>query len=341
MLFPANINILLMPCIFVFSLFPAFATFANDDDKQQSKVHFAEGQPIIYLDDKTQSVSGIQITTLQPVNYHAEFTANGKAINIQPLLALRNQYLLTLAERRSATAKFNHAEQNIKRQQDLFRHGVTSKHNLQSQQSQWQADKSQLDAVHFQGQAIYNEALLNWGKKLTEWVVSTDSNKLNDFLSGRQTLLQITLPANKHLPDDIQTIYIEPSGFRGSANKASLISAAPQTDISTQGESYFFQTTGTHIRTGMRIAAWIPERNEERLGVIIPKSALIWYMDQAFVYIKTDREKFSRRNIDHFSATADGYFVSNELNPGDQLVTTGGQMLLSEEIRGQIPNEDN
>jgi hypothetical protein len=120
------------------------------------------------------------------------------------------------------------------------RHGVTSKHNLQSQQSQWQTDKSQLDAVHFKGQAIYNEALLNWGKKLAEWVVSTDSDKLNDFLSDRQTLLQIILPANTHLPDDIQTIYIEPSGFRSSANKARLISVAPQTDIPTQGESYFF-----------------------------------------------------------------------------------------------------
>ncbi|MGZ8193636.1 MAG: efflux RND transporter periplasmic adaptor subunit [Methylobacter sp.] len=329
-----------MPCIFAFSLFSAFATLANDDDKQQSKIDIIEGQPIIHLDENVQSVSGIQTTTLQPANYHAEFTANGKAVNIQPLVALRNQYLLRLAERRSATAKFNHAEQNIKRQQDLYRHGVTSKHNLQSQQSQWQADKSQLDAVHFQGQAIYNEAVLNWGKKLAEWVVSTESDKLNDFLSGRQTLLQITLPANKHLPDDIQTIYIEPSGFRSSANKASLISAAPQTDIPTQGESYFFQIMGTNIRTGMRIAAWIPERNEDRPGVIIPKSALIWYLDQAFVYIKTDREKFSRRNINHFSATDDGYFVSNELKPGDQLVTTGGQMLLSEEIRGQIPNED-
>ncbi|MDD5578378.1 MAG: hypothetical protein PHY16_03735 [Methylobacter sp.] len=341
MLFPAHISILLKPCIFVFGLISTFITFANDDDKQQSKVHFIAGQPIIYLDDKMQSISGIQVTTLQPVNYHAEFTANGRAINIQPLLALRNQYLLALAERRSATAKFNHAEQNIKRQQDLYRHGVTSKHSLQSQQSQWQTDKSQLDAVHFQGQAIVNEVLLNWGKTLAEWVIAPDSHKLDDFLSGRQTLLQITLPVNKYLPEDIRTIYIEPSGFRGSANKASLISAAPQTDISTQGESYFFRTTGTHIRTGMRVAAWIPEGNEDRPGVIIPKSTLIWYLDQAFVYLKTDKEKFSRRNIVHFSATADGYFVGNELKPGDQLVTVGGQMLLSEEIRGQIPDENN
>ncbi len=58
------------------------------------------------------------------------------------------------------------------------------------------------------------------------------------------------------------------------------------------------------------------------------------------MYIKTDADKFSRRNIDNFSATTGGYFISNGLNPGEQLVVTGGQMLLSEEFRGQIPDED-
>jgi hypothetical protein len=36
-----------------------------------------------------------------------------------------------------------------------------------------------------------------------------------------------------------------------------------------------------------------------------------------------------------------GYFISNELKPGEQLVLTGGQLLLSEEFRAQIPHEDN
>jgi len=136
-----------------------------------------------------------------------------------------------------------------------------------------------------------------------------------------------------------------------------LISAAPQTDTTAQGESYFFQTDGRRncsrqscgihtipgdnpIRTGMSVAAWIPEQGENRSGVIIPKSALAWYMDQAFVYIKTAEEQFSRRTIDQYSATNGGYFVGSGINAGEQLVVTGGQMLLSEEFRGQIPNED-
>lgn len=63
-------------------------------------------------------------------------------------------------------------------------------------------------------------------------------------------------------------------------------------------------------------------------------------MDQAFVYVKTAEEQFSRRPIEHYSPTAGGYFVASGLNAGEQLVVTGGQMLLSEEFRGQIPDED-
>lgn len=281
----------------------------------------------------------MQTITLSPVSDHPEFTAYGKAVNIQPLVELRHRYLVALTERSGATARFQQAEQNIKRQQDLYREGATSKHNLQVQHAQWQTDKAQVDASGVQGKTIIAEARINWGKKLAELALSADSDPLSGFLSGQKTLLHITLPVNKQLANEIQTIYVEASGNRSAAIKAELISAAPQTDNTVQGESYFFQTDGSRIRTGMRVAAWIPEQNENRSGVIIPKSALVWYMDQAFVYIKTDAEQFSRRAIDQYSATADGYFVGNGISAGEQLVVTGGQMLLSEELRGQIPDE--
>jgi len=320
----------------MFSITPAIA---DDDDKPVAKLPGSARQGTIFLSAKAQEISGLQTITLTAVSDHPEFTAYGKAVNIQPLVDLRHRYLVSLTERNGATARFKQAEQNIKRQQDLYREGATSKHNLQVQHAQWQTDKAMVDASGVQGQAITAEARINWGKKLTEWVLSSDSDPLSGFLSGQKTLLHITLPVNKQLANGIQTIYVEASGNRSAAIKAELVSTAPQTDNTVQGESYFFQTDGSRIRTGMRIAAWIPEQGESRSGVVIPKSALVWYMDQAFVYIKTDAEQFSRRMIDQYSATADGYFVGSGISAGEQLVVTGGQMLLSEELRGQIPDE--
>jgi hypothetical protein len=346
-------NAFLIAAIFIFSV---SLSFADDDDKPVAKPSETTGPGAVFLAEKAQSLSGLQTLTLTPASHRAEFSAYGKAINIQPLIELRHRYSVAMSERGGASAKFIQAEQNIKRQQDLYREGATSKHNLQVQQAQWQTDKALVDASNVQGTAIADEAGLSWGKTLTEWALSRDSHKLDDFLSGRKTLLQITLPANKQLASDIQSIDVEATGNRSAANKAELISAAPQTDATVQGESYFFQTGGrdcsrqscgihtipgdNRIRPGMRVAAWIPEQGENRSGVVIPKSALIWYMDQAFVYIKTDAEHFSRRTIDQYSAMADGYFVGSGINAGEQLVAVGGQMLLSEELKGQIPDED-
>jgi hypothetical protein len=36
----------------------------------------------------------------------------------------------------------------------------------------------------------------------------------------------------------------------------------------------------------------------------------------------------------------EGYFIDKDLTAGEEIVITGGQMLLSEELRGQIPDED-
>jgi hypothetical protein len=274
------------------------------------------------------------------VSHHTEFVAYGKAVNIQPLLELRHRYLLALSEQRGAVARFKQADQSIKRQQDLYRDGATSKRNLQSQQAQWQTDKALVDASDVHGKAIVDEARLLWGKKLTEWALSIDSDLLGAFLSGRKALLQVTLPVDKQMAMDIKSIEVEASGNRSAAIKAELVSAALQTDTTMQGESYFFQADGGHIRAGMRVAAWISEQGENQSGVVIPKSSLVWHLDQAFVYVKIAREHFSRRNIEQLLPVADGYFVKNGLDAGDQLVITGGQMLLSEEFKGQIPNED-
>jgi len=333
-------KIQLIACFIVFNLISTPSVIAEDDEKPSHEIQKDTGQSVVRLHTEAQKLSGIETIRLKPASRYVEFTAYGKAVNIHPLLALRNRYLLALTERSSAKAKFRQAEQNINRQQDLYRDGVSSKRSLQEQQAQWQSYKAQVDATDFQGKAIIDEALITWGKELTNWVMSNDSNKFGDFLSGRQTLLQITLPANKHLPDTVQTIYIEASGNRSKAHKAELISMATRIESAAQGESYYFRTGSKDIITGMNVTAWIPEQNEQMTGVIIPKSALIWYMDQSFVYLKTAEDTFSHRTLEHYSASGDGYFIPDGIKPGEQIVTKGAQMLLSEELRGQIPSED-
>jgi multidrug efflux pump subunit AcrA (membrane-fusion protein) len=330
-------NILVKACFFLFLL---SSVYAADDNQPAAKLSTSVHPGNVFMTTQAQSLSGLQTATLTAVSHQSEFTAYGIAVDIHPLIELRRQYLLALTEQTGTIARFKHAEQSLNRQQNLYQEGSVSKRDLQVQQAQWQTDKAQLDASGVQSKSILDEASLSWGKKLTEQALTTHSDLLGAFLSGKKTLLQITLPVNKQLANDITRIEVEASGNRSLAIKAELISAALHADNTTQGESYFFQTEGHHIRPRMRVFAWIPESGYKQSGVVIPKSALIWHLNQAFVYVKTAAEQFHRCTIDPFSETNGGYFVGNGVSAGDELVITGGQLLLSEEFKGQIPDEN-
>ena len=334
-------NTLLITCFFTLNLYLSDFALAEDDNLT-SEAENRSRQSTIKLDTEAQRLSGIETIKLKPTTYQPEFTAPGKALSLQPLLALRNRYFLSITDGSSAEARYKQAEQSINRQQDLYQNGITSKRNLQEQQSQWQSSKALAEATHFQSKAIIDEAHLIWGKELTNWALSANTEQLNGFLTNQFKLLQISLPTGKHLVDSTKTIYIDVTGNRSKAKKAELISAVTQTETIGQGESYYFKTNDKKIISGIYVTAWIPEQTRQTAGVIIPKSALIWYMDQAFIFLKTTDENFSRLNITNSTAANDGYFIQDAIKPDDQIVVKGAQMLLSEELKGQIPkgNDD-
>ncbi|MGR9114910.1 MAG: efflux RND transporter periplasmic adaptor subunit [Gammaproteobacteria bacterium] len=299
-----------------------------------------EASDNLHLDETIQKRAGLSVTVLKPFQYVPELLAYGNAQPLQPLLNLRNRYIAAQAQYQSALARLALAQQNINRAQHLHRNGIASERVLQEQQSQLRMEKTQTDALRVTVEATFNEAVLSWGHKLADLFLSNDTDRLIPYLSGRKALLQISLPAGHTLPQGIDNIYVSASGNRNQARPAELISRAPLTDIITQGESYYFSSADDSIRTGMRIVAWLPRLQRPEAGVLIPASALVWHLGQAYVYLQTGAESFSRRRIAHFTHTPDGYFVQGTLAAGEKLITTGAQMLLSEEFRGQIPDED-
>lgn len=321
--------------IFLLLLLLCITAFADDDDDDDKKPS-TQGQSI-NLNDKAQKTSGLQTIKLEAATVQIEAVAHGKVLATQALFELKQRYLNAIAERDGIRAKARQAQQQMQRQQSLYQDGVSAKRSVEEQQVELTNAQAQLKIAQQHNMAVREQAVLTWGTTLTTWALS-DSKRLDDVLSGKKKLLQITL--NSQYKQDIpKSIHIAASGNREHAAIAELISLAPQTD-STQGQSYFFQTTAQNLSVGMNLTAWLPEQTQQKTGVIIPKSALLWVMNQAFVYVKTDNQHYTRRALTHYTASPNGYFVSEGLAPNEELVVTGAQMLLSEDLRGQIPDED-
>jgi multidrug efflux pump subunit AcrA (membrane-fusion protein) len=85
----------------------------------------------------------------------------------------------------------------------------------------------------------------------------------------------------------------------------------------------------------MNLTAYLPEGSELK-GVLVPKSAVVLWQGKSWVYVRKDADHFVRRETPTDVPTAEGWFVTQGLAPGDQTVVKGAQLLFSEEFRSQI-----
>lgn len=311
---------------------------ANDDPPDVSTSANEHNQQV--FDEATRERLGIKTSIAEAAHFQNEIVAYGQVVNIQPLLSLHNQLMATHVEATIAAAKFKLAEQAMQRQQELFRHEIASKRSLESQQSTWQTDKNQWLSAQLQHQAAYRQARLNWGDVLTGWLNQDKSAAVEQLLTGQLKLLQINLPPNQHLAGSIRQIQTDPAGIREHSSSAVFISAAPLAATGSQGESYFFQSRDERLLPGMRVTAWISSGTGET-GVMIPAAALVWHLDQAWIYVESSRGRFEHRIISQFTPAPQGYFVAgNAIVPGESVVVEGAQALLSAENRAPQQDDD-
>ncbi|MEE9339271.1 MAG: hypothetical protein V3U87_14435 [Methylococcaceae bacterium] len=328
--------------VFLISTYPIIinASETNDNDDSQEPIEFINGHPILYMDEETQKISGLKALKAIEIDFNPEIISYGKAISISPLLTIRNNYFSSLTLQNNLKVRLSQIDKNISRSRKLHKSEIVSTKKLQKQLSQWYSKKTLYDKNIYQTQLILTTSKLKWGKQLTKWATDKNSPQFDRLISGESTLLKITMPANKTLPSEINTIHISPTGNRNSAVKAKFINTLPFIDNFSQGQQYIFLSNTSKIKTGMNFTVWLPQKKQNQKGIIIPDSSLVWHLGQSFVFIKIDEEHFEHRNITHPIKSTNGYYIGNQINRGENIVIKGTQMLLSYEFKSEIPDED-
>jgi len=66
----------------------------------------------------------------------------------------------------------------------------------------------------------------------------------------------------------------------------------------------------------------------------------VWHAGKSWVYRKNDAETFARYEVTTSNQLGEGWFQNGSLEDGDEVVVSGAQLLLSEELKFQIRNEN-
>ncbi|RTM01490.1 MAG: metal transporter [Hyphomicrobiales bacterium] len=297
-----------------------------------SRVSNENGLTIVTLDEATQKRSGIATDALAATKRQFEQTAYGSVVDLQPLIDLQTRYRAATADVASARAALNASSQEAERNRVLFQdHMNISQKALQAAQAAWSADQAKLQSAEAGLEGVHASAQQQFGPPLASLVAGKDT-ALAGLLDGRDMLLRIVLPidGSTSAPDQITF----DGGARGRI-AARLVSASPQSDPIAEGPTFLYRAPAS-LPVGSKVIAFLPTGQQPAPGVVIPRTAVLWFGGQPWAYIQQGKERFVRRLVDDQSPFDGGYFVGDGFDAGERVVTRGAQLLLSEEQRPPV-----
>ncbi|EEF81345.1 efflux RND transporter periplasmic adaptor subunit [Methylophaga thiooxydans] len=311
----------------------------EDDDDEEDETNL---QPMtVTLDDDAIDYAGVETIPVSKKLFFSELMAYAKVVDTRDLLRWRSRINQLQSTIRVAQVGEQAAKQELERLRKLANNtGSVASKNVNYADASWQEARANLQAARFQLEDAKTELLQGWGNPIASWVLDKPSKEFDRIVSRQDTLILVTLPVGASLTADVSMIRVSREGDRDSARKAYYVSPAYLATQQIQGETYYFRISTGKLRLGMRLDAWIPKNDEPKTGFHIPEQAIVWYAGQPWTYIQQDEATFKRRALADGDIVVGGIFIESGFEAGDALVISGSQMLLAEEFRWQIHDED-
>ena len=302
--------------------------------KPPQRTSIENGKQVITLDAAAQQHNGIIVTEVEQAPYQERVRGYGTVVDLARLTDLSNNYQNARAQLQTAQARLEASRPAFERAQTLYKGGqVVSQATLQAADATFRTDDAAVASAESQISTLTATVQQEWGTAIGKALV--DRSPLITRLIGRQDfLLQITLPPGISLATpppsaDVQTA-------TGLQAEIKFVSPATRTDPKIQGLSFFYLAPAdSGVLPGMNLLAFLPSGSPVE-GSAIPSSAIVWWQDRAWVYRRIAPDKFSREEITTDLPTSRGGYIVKNVPKSTFIVTSGAQMLLSEEFRAQI-----
>ncbi len=310
-----------------------------------NRVSQSKGATIVELSKDAQKQSDIQTVSLDGSQHQKTLNALGNVISIDALIELRTRYLNAKANANIARASLANSKQDYQRMQSLNKDDRNvSDQVMLAAQAAFKSDQAKVQAAETEANNLNDTMRQTWGETLAnEAIKDPASPSLQSLLQHKEVLLLITLPLDNNVKAG-ESISVVPTAAKTKAISAKLVAASPQTDTTIQGRTYYFRAPAENLRAGMRVTVEMKDATASGKasdGVTVPANAVVWYAGKPWVYKKQNEERFIRLPINTDNEVNGGWFNrSQSLAPGDQLVVNGAQLLLSEEFKYQIKNEN-
>jgi hypothetical protein len=252
--------------------------------------------------------------------------AFGRVLDPTPLVTLDSD--LAAAD---ATLAASRAE--YERTQKLLASGEnTSRKVAETAEAQFRTDE-------IKAAGLRRAASLQWGAAFSSLETTQRHALAEALVRGESALVRVDVLPGDALTDPPTTARLLVLGREAQPVDTSLISPAAEADPRTQAQGFILRVDKPPfaLRPGMALTAWLELPEKPRAGFAIQRSALLRHDGRTWVFVQEEEEKFVRKpvTLDTPLDGDKGWFIAADggLKAEDLVVTVGGQVLLSEEMK--------
>lgn len=282
------------------------------------------GETVVKLDAETRQRVGIVTAPVAAATHAPETKAFGAILDPAPLIGIHGELV-------AAEVALINSKAQLTRTKALFDEDQnTSRRALENAEAQQRTDAAK----------VLN-AQQRWALATADAAGKMDSAEREKFVTSLVTrelaLARVEVPPGE--------VAIAPTGGRiaisGDPASSSVVGAifgAPSVDETMRGQSFLLvvDQPGARLRPGSVVTAFLMVPGESQTGVLLPALAVVRAAGLAWAYLQTAEGEFTRREVTTMASLPDGWFVTQNFKPGDHVVITGAQTLLSEEFKSQI-----
>ncbi len=297
---------------------------------------------IVSLPLATQQNSGIKTAKVNTAQFQGEIKSFGNVVSIDSLVEAKTSYLNLKTNANLARANSQHNVQQYQRLKTLNDDDKNvSDRAVQEALAAVNADNSNISSNALQLKNLQNSMKLQWGESLAK-LAFDDKLPLHlaNLLNRKNVLIQVSLPITNATPTNGSSINITPLNESGAPIKATYVSPASTSDSNGFGKTFYYSAPAEQLRIGMRVNVELGDSKSDAVkGVIIPSNAVVWYAGTPWAYFKQGKDQFVRKPISADTEVETGWFNQN-LDANSEVVVSGAQLLLSEEFKYLIKNEN-
>lgn len=297
-----------------------------------TRVSVEDGRTVVRLSDDEQARIGVATVRFNRAPHRIEVQAYGSVLDLARVTELTNNYASAKAQLQTAEAKAAVSRNAFNRARNLGQYATQVQ--LETTEGTFRTDEAALTAAQSQVRTLAATAQQEWGTVIGRAIVER-SGVITRLIERAEFLVQVTLPPGETLKAPPGTAYAEvpPQSERVPMR---YVSPATRTDQRIQGVSYFYTVAGeSGLLPGMSTLAFLTSERETP-GIAVPESAVVHWQGRAWIYRSVGDDAFARHLLPVDAPISADSFVLDDLGDAAEIVVTGPQAVLSEEMKGQI-----